>query len=362
MTPLMSRPSLLLALLVLSCDGASPPGRACNVGADCASGVCLPDGRCAEPDAGVGGDDTGASAEGEGEGAPAADAGDGGPDDPGDAARPELDASPHGDTGGSQDDAGGPAPGTCLPDHDGRITAAELPIRPGFVAMFRVTREPEGFSSAPACDDDGCVWDLVELAGETADEESETEPVAGTWYADDPAFSDATFATRVGELDLSFVVEICRQEQVGVFRVDEDGLWQLGLVSAEEDGDTKLVFDPPVPVLKLPLEAGATWTTETRAKGPLCGSWLDYDIGFTYESAVDASGDLRTPYGTFGEVLRVNTLMRRHLGVGVLPTSLRTHTFVAECFSTVAAVMSEEGVDTPEFEGALEVRRLTNLP
>ena len=64
----------------------------------------------------------------------------------------------------------------------------------------------------------------------------------------------------------------------------------------------------------------------------------------------------------FEDVLRVNTRFERHLGLGVLPTTLRTHTFVAECFTTVAVVRSVEGHDAPEFDGASEVRRLANLP
>ena len=105
-----------------------------------------------------------------------------------------------------------------------------------------------------------------------------------------------------------------------------------------------------------------TWTTDTTASGPLCNSLFDYHIAQTYDSVVDQIGEVRTPYGDFDQVLRVNTHVKRHVGVGVMPTEARTHTFVAECFTTVANVVSEEGVSDPDFSDAAEVRRLSLLP
>jgi hypothetical protein len=89
---------------------------------------------------------------------------------------------------------------------------------------------------------------------------------------------------------------------------------------------------------------------------------VDYHISQTFGFTVDRIGDVITPYGTFEKVLRVNSLMERHLGVGVTATKVRTHTYVAECFTTIAAVVSVEGESNPDFGEAAEVRRLTNLP
>ena len=176
------------------------------------------------------------------------------------------------------------------------------------------------------------------------------------------AFASATFVSKMTEFKLEIVVEVCSQVQYGVYRKDDDGLFMLGIVSEREDQDTKLVYEPPVPMLRFPLASGDEWSTETHARGPLCGSWIDYDIRQTWASRVDAAGALHAPYGSFDHVLRVNTHIRRHLGLGVSATTMRTHTFVAECFTSVANVASVEGVDDPEFDRVLEIRRLAPLP
>ena len=85
-------------------------------------------------------------------------------------------------------------------------------------------------------------------------------------------------------------------------------------------------------------------------------------IGQTYESEVDEAGTVRTPYGDFEDVLRVNTSIERHAGVGVLPARARVHTFVAECFTSIAVVTSAEGEAAADFERVAEVRRLAPLP
>ncbi len=313
---------------------AGNDGRQCNVHADCASGFCNPDGTCAPmPSGGAG---AGGQAAGGGAGA----------------------------FGGSGQGGSGEAGlGGCHPDGDLVITAAELPFGPGFSAMFRVSENVAPFSSAPDCGSGTCVWDLLDLGGTTYEEQTTTEPIAGKWYAQTEGFEQASYASHVASFRLGLGgLVVCEQEQFGVFQVTSTALLLLGLVSEYEDEGTRLVYDPPVPVLQYPMTVGTTWSVDTTASGPLCNSVFDYHIDQSYASEVDRVGTVLTPYGELHNVLRVNTYIQRHIGVGVLPTEARTHTFVAECFTSVAAVMSPEGVAEADFDEAALVRRLSLLP
>jgi hypothetical protein len=343
--------ALLLGALLAACaDGAEADAR-CTLDAECVSGVCRADGTCAAPtlDGGLDSSDADANTD---DGSTAPDA----LRDP--AGEAEAGPAP------AETGADAPSPdGACRPNHDGVVTRAELPLAAGFEASFRSTTDVTGFRTEPACEASGCVWDLVTVDGVTAERAYDTLPLAGRWFGDEPAFAGATYVAELGELAVTwFFFDVCRQRQLGVFRLTDDALLLLGVVSEREADGTLLVYDPPVPVLRLPLALGATWTLETRARGPLCNSLFDYAIDQTLTAEVDAVGDVVTPYGRFADVLRVNTLLERHLGIGVLPTTVRTHAFVTECFSTVATIRSAEGVDTAEFDDVAEVRRLAAFP
>lgn len=328
---------LALALLIAqpSCKAEGEDARECNVNADCASGRCNLDGTCAPvvPDAGT---DT----------ADESDA-----DTDSDLPDSTIDTEPDAD------------PSACKPNNDGTITAAEMPLGPGFDAMFRVSRDIDPFNTAADCSSGTCVWDFVDVGGVTADEASATESIEGKWYADLEGFQNATYVSRMTDFRLGFGgIEICNHVQYGVFEVNEFGLYLLGIVSEFAADGTALIYEEPVAMLVFPMSVGTNWKVETTAHGSLCNSMFDYHIPQTYTSTVDAIGEVHTPYGTFQNVLRVNTLIERHMAVGVTATKMVTHTYVAECFTTVAAVASPEGESTPEFTAAAEVRRLTNLP
>jgi len=327
----------LTTLFFGGCKGEGEDARECNVHADCASGLCHPDGTC-EPV--VAGD--------------AGDASDGDADlDATDAAvdKQEQDGEPDAD------------PSVCKPNGDGTITAAEMPLGPGFSSMFRVSRGVSAFTSQPDCSSGTCQWDLVDVGGVTADEPSATLALDGKWFASLEGFATATYTSRLADFKLTFGgIPVCDQVQMGVFEVNDAGLFLLGIVSEFAADGTTLVYDKPVPLLVFPMSVGTAWSVDTVARGQLCNSVYDYNISQTYTSTVDQIGRVQTPYGNFDNVLRVNTLMERHMGVGVTATKAITHTYVAECFTTIAAAVSEEGASGTEFEGASEVRRLTNLP
>lgn len=319
--------------VLLGCT-SSQGGRECNVDADCASGRCNPDGTCnpwiPAADASTGGGHQG--------GGSAGAAGDGG----------------SGATGGAV---------SCLPNGDGTIVADEIPLGPNYTAMFRISENVSPFASAPDCGSGSCEWDLLDVGGTTRDEPSNTEPIADKWYAQAEGFESATYVSRMADFRLGFAgIAVCEQTQYGVFQVTPEALLLLGLVSEYEAEGTLLIYDPPVPLMKYPLAVGASWRVDTTASGPLCNSLFDYRIAQTYDSTVDQIGTVKTPYGDFDNVLRINTLVERHIGAGVTPTEARTHTFVAECFTTVAVVVSPEWVTSPDFDEAAEVRRLSLLP
>ncbi|PKN58074.1 MAG: hypothetical protein CVU56_07660 [Deltaproteobacteria bacterium HGW-Deltaproteobacteria-14] len=364
---------LALPLLLAACGGGDTDGRTCTVPADCASGVCLPSGQCAAPADTLGGGDAsdvlfpdaaGDALTGE----------DAGPDSVADTGplsdTATGDAAGPGDTTATDtapDTATDTAGGLCHPNHDQVVSRSEAPFGPGFSANYRTTTDVTGsYDSALTCASDACAWDLRDVPGATADVIDETINPAGTWWGTEPAFADATFGAVLGQFNLSyFYWNICDQTQVGVYRVSDDALLLLGIVSEKESDGTELVYDPPLPILKFPLALGDSWTVDSTATGPLCGSFADYNIDWTATTTVDAAGTVRTPYGDFADTLRVNTVLERHLGIGVLPTSVRTHTFVAECFTSVAVVTSAEGADDEsdgEIRDAAQVKRLANLP
>jgi hypothetical protein len=187
-------------------------------------------------------------------------------------------------------------------------------------------------------------WDL---AGALPGDQTlmvETQAIAGAWYAD--KFPGASYAARLG-LD---------SDLLGVFEVKDQALLLRGVVSPT-DGVfmTRLVYDPPVPVLAFPLQEGDNWSVKSEVTGWSQGALI---AGFTTESYtvnVDAHGKLATPYGTF-PVLRIRVLLERQ--VGYIKTVIRSFIFAAECYGMVATVRSGEGEAKAEFTKAAEVRRL----
>jgi hypothetical protein len=336
----------LFLIATASCRVDASGQRTCNIDADCASGICLPTGRCAAEtnDGDPAGDD-------------AAQQGDLAPDE-----RPAGD----GDTASPTDHTPPADEQGCHPNYDRVLTAAEAPFRAGLEGMFRVSADVSGFDTTGTCTGPDCAWDLVDVGGTTADVLVTTEPLAGKWFADEPAFDGATYVTVLGDFTIPWV---CAQTQLAVFEKTSTALLMLGVVSELEEGDTLLVYDPPVPIIQFPAALDDTWTTETTAEGPLCGSMVDYVISQTYTSTVDRAGTLATPYGTFLDVLRVNTLAVRHWDpvYSITYAAVRTHTFVAECHTTVAVITSAtESVigyePAPDFTDPAELRRLAPFP
>lgn len=319
----IARGRVFAAAIVIAIAGGCADGgmERCRVGADCASGVCRSDGRCAMP-SGDGGVDPGLDADG------------------------IVDASQPDDDGATPMDASAGADGgarVCSANGDGTITRAESPLRAGLHATFRVATDATISTAGTDRGDGTRAWDLSgALAGDT-DVRRDLTPIGAAWYADE--FPGAGWVARLSE----------REELLGVFEITDGALLLRGVVSPE-DGlyRTRLTYDPAVAVLRFPLREGDTWTTESTVSGQALGVVSFYTE--TYTSTVDASGELRTPFGAF-DVLRVRTVLDRL--VGALPTRIRSYAFVSECFGTVATIASRDNETQVEFTRAAEVSRLS---
>jgi hypothetical protein len=319
--------------LVLICSCSAPTGPQCRVGADCASGVCSGTGHCMEDaGGGSGGSAGGSSSTGGGGGAGGAAGSTGGGTATG------------GGTGGAAGSGGGAAGGStsCLPNHDGTITRAEVPLGPGFHATFEVATNAT-FNSAPVMDGGIATWDFTAMLSGDHNVLAETLPLDNLWFKDD--FAGATYATRLSE----------SSDLLGIFEVKSDGLYLRGVASQMSSlTATKLSYSPPAKVIDFPLSAGDHWTTTSTVSGTLNGGvWVQYE---TYDSTADLRGTAKTPYSSF-DVVRVKTVLSRT--VGVVTTVTRSQAFVTECFGTIAALTSQVDEPQSEFSSQAEVRRLS---
>ncbi len=314
----------------------------CRVGADCASGVCRGDGTC-EPEKVVNAD------------AGVTDAGvDAG-----------VDAGMHNPDSGVLPDGGFDAgtPVGCLPNNDGTIERGEVFFQAGLRATFRISGAATFDTAGTAQADGGRAWNFdTTLAGD-ASRLVETKALTGEWYEAD--FPDAGYVSELGQ----------GSDLLGVFSSAADGLYLQGVVStADGTSSTKLRYTPWVKVLQFPLRHGESWSTDTTVDGKYQGYVVGnaaFGTGLpfqreVYTSTVDRAGDATTPFAPatpFG-VLRVRTVLERYTRVFTLnpwfkALTLRSYTWNAECFGTVATANSEDNETSTEFTDAAEVRRLS---
>ena len=298
----MFRPFLAFALLLcsmnmLGCSGGS--GNECVRDEDCASGFCRADGTCGQ----------------------AAD--DGGVGD--DALPPDM------------------ASELCTPNHDESIVLAELPLRAGKMANFRVATDAAFDTAGTAAGGGAKRWDLSGALANDADTAIMLASSAGAYWAAD--FPAATYAAPLSaESDL-----------LGVFNVDATAVTLLGVVSPTAGTfGTNITYDPPAIILKLPLTPNAQWSSSSTVSGTLNGGFVNYTEN--YESIVDSVGTMKTPYGDF-PVMRVATDMEQ-LQVITPFGGKRSFSWLAECFGSVANATSQDFESSSEFDDPAEVRRL----
>ncbi|HSO40499.1 MAG TPA: hypothetical protein VLT33_48565, partial [Labilithrix sp.] len=312
----------ILVAVLAAC--ATDSTRECRVGADCASGVCGPDGQCIAP-----GDVPGVDAAG-------------------------ADASTTGDGATPPNDAGGDSalPG-CTPNKDGTITRDEVPIAAGLHATYKIgTNEDVSTAGTPGTNGRRN-WDFSGALASDASVIVETQPLKGKWY--ETKFAGATYASKLSQ----------GSDLLGVFETSPGALLLRGVVSPTETAKTELTYTPGVSVLNFPLKLGSMWTTASKVAGTYqyLGTTQTTATPYDekYESKVSAAGELKTPLGTF-EVLRVQVLLTRTIATLVFPfsttTTVRTFAFVTECYGTIATVTSADNETNEEFTRAAEIRRI----
>lgn len=318
-----------LAPLLASC--ANSDSVHCRVGADCASGVCNADGTCQ------------AATTSSGTGGSGASGGAGGTSTGGTGGSSTGGSGGTGTGGTSTGGTGAGGSGTCLPNNDGVVTAAEAPFGAGLSAKYLVAKNAT-FDTAGKKQGDGTIlWDFKAMLSGDQSVLVETVPPEGTWWEKD--FAGVTYAARLSQ----------SADLLGVFQVTADKLLLLGVVSpASGATSTELKYNPPVPVFVFPMKQGDTWDVMSTVTGTASGVAVFYSE--SYKSKVDAAGTADTPYSKF-PVLRIGTDLTRV--VGALVTTTRTYAFAAECFGPVATVVSQTDELASEFTSASEVRRLS---
>jgi hypothetical protein len=246
------------------------------------------------------------------------------------------------DAGGGDDMGGGV--GGCEPNFDGTITRAEVPIAAGLEAKYQAATDAP-IDLEGTMENGTRVWDFSMMVPGDEPTLVVTKSPEGQWWA--PEFTKADYAAVLSLED----------DLLGVFDIDDDGLFLLGVVSPEQGfGDTLLTYDPPVEVLDFPMSRGDSWSTDTNVSGRTSiYPFSNFDESYT--SQVDARGAVDTPFGRFDDALRVRVELERTIGFST--TKIRTFFFVNECFGTIVTVQSKDNEDTVEFTEAAELRRLT---
>ncbi len=307
----------IVSVVGIACSESE--GRACRVGADCASGMCGPDGRCVEGN-GTAPGSSGSSGTAE------------------DGGTTGVDGEP------PTDDGGGLAVPGCTPNKDGTITRDEVPIQAGLRATFRVAENVDISTAGVDLGNGLRKWDLSAALPNDSSVLVETLPLTGKWYA--AKYSNATYATQLRK----------SSDLIGVFESGPGALSLRGVVSPD-DGlyKTELTNDPPVSMLEFPLAVGKTWKSTTTVTGFAQGIYQGLGYKEDYSAQVDARGELITPLGKF-DVLRVRVDLTRTYGISV--TKVRTYAFVTECYGNVASIASQDNESDVEFTRAVEVRRI----
>ncbi len=238
----------------------------------------------------------------------------------------------------------------CIPDLDGIIQRDELAAAIGVPINYLVS--PPGVERP------------VDLKG-TPDEEGKTVWNLSVDYADDqalvvtPSTPAGTWFEGLFDVEGAFVTPFDAGGTVlSVGVLEDDGLYLLGVVSAEEnpdDGQTRLVYTDPVLVLALPVEVGESHVSVGEVvDGTAFG--LPYAGRDVYEVAVDALGAADLPQLSFDQVHRVVTKVTVEPVVGT-STSRRQVSFFAECFAEIGRA-SADGDEDELFTTATELRRL----
>jgi hypothetical protein len=251
-------------------------------------------------------------------------------------------------SGSNMPDGGSTA--LCVPNHDGMISANEVPLAANKMANFRIATSATWSTQGTASTGNTRTWSLTGALANDADRAVTLDAPAGKWWAGDPGFATATYATTLA----------AGSDLQGVFHVDSTGVTLLGVVSPSGgSGYTEVTYTPPARILAVPFGASSTWTTTSNVVGYATSSSVTSYVNYQekYVSNVDQTGTMATPYGEF-PVLRVGTVLTQ-FQTGFAPyLTVRSYAWIAECFGSVATATSTPSETNTEFSNDAEVRRL----
>jgi hypothetical protein len=235
--------------------------------------------------------------------------------------------------------------GLCTPNHDGKISANEVPLAAGKMANYRIATSATWDTSGAAGSGGMRTWSLSGALANDSDQPVALAAPAAAWWASDSGFATATY----------WVTLQAGSDLIGVFHVDATGVTLLGVVSPTGSYPyTEITYDPPARILAVPFGASDTWTSSSTVSGYVSGVVANYTE--KYVSNVDQTGTMTTPYGDF-PVLRVGTVLTQ-LQTGVAYRTVRSYAWIAECFGSVATATSQDNESGTEFSDDAEVRRL----
>jgi hypothetical protein len=231
----------------------------------------------------------------------------------------------------------------CSGNNDGVIARNELAFPVGMSVNY--LSNPTGTTTAVAPNGTETAgvtsWDLTSTAGDV--HQLTLEPLAGKWFAS--SFAGATYATTT---DLA-------SNTLGIFRVQDDGLYILGYAS-ETPNQTLLVYDTPVLSLKFPVTLGDAWVSSAHiVNGMLNG--MPYAGLDTYKIQIDARGTVVLPFLTFDNTMRVHVDLTQTVPGGISVSRIQ-YLFFHECYGELGRMVSVLNETAEGFTNAAEFRRL----
>lgn len=235
---------------------------------------------------------------------------------------------------------------SCRPNLDGVIARDEVVFAPGVEVRYRTNPAGTAAPVSPRGDDIGNGrrrWDFSSTAGERVT--LSLSRAEGSWYAS--AFPTAQYAAALDP----------RRADLGVYRAGAASVELLGVVAPAAETGTRVAYETPIPILRFPLQLGATWTAETRTAPDATVERLPVASIDRYVVTVDARGEVRTPAITFTDALRIRVEITQRFPSG---TGIRRiqYLWLSECYGEVARVTSTDGEVNPDFTLASEYRRL----
>ena len=233
--------------------------------------------------------------------------------------------------------------GPCPHNDDGVLTSDELPLALNVEARFIAATSDGGITVdlVGHAEDGGTVWDFTGMQPGDAPQQVVAKPLTGAWF--ESSFPDGGYYVPLDGTG----------ESLGIYQRTATQVVLLGVASRTPDL-TLLKENPPVTVLKFPLQMGTSFSTTTVNSGTL-NSYPLYYSSDTYAFTVDGRGIVRTPAADYPS-LRVR--VEQTVQIGLLQYKWIRYSFVTACFSQVANVSSLEGETNLLFTRAGELRRL----